>query len=124
MENHREKFKREFIGRLVRFSISVMRLTDSLSDVRTLRSSLDQLIRSASSIGANVTEAQAGSSKKDFSNYMSIALKSANETQYWLLLIKTYHNTSQSLVDPILDECKQIARMLSSIRIKLKEGKS
>jgi len=52
------------------------------------RSMFDQLIRSATSIGANIVEGRAGSSKNDFINFIVIALKSANETKYWLCLIR------------------------------------
>lgn len=48
----------------------------------------DQLLRSAISIGANVVEGRAGSSKKDWLKFMHISLKSANETKYWLCLIR------------------------------------
>ena len=48
-----------------------------------------QVLRSATSVGANVTEAQAGRTRKDFTNYYTIALKSANETAYWLALLRT-----------------------------------
>ena len=48
----------------------------------------DQLIRSATSIGANIVEGKAGSSKKDWKKFFIIALKSANETKYWLCLIR------------------------------------
>ncbi len=48
----------------------------------------DQLIRSSSSIGANLVEGTAGVSNKDYINYNGIALKSANETKYWLCLVK------------------------------------
>jgi four helix bundle protein len=48
----------------------------------------DQLLRSATSIGANVVEGGSGSTKKDFINFFCIALKSANETKYWLCLIR------------------------------------
>ena len=50
-------------------------------------SMFDQLLRSATSIGANVVEGKSGSSKKDWKNFYTIALKSANETKYWLCLI-------------------------------------
>jgi four helix bundle protein len=48
----------------------------------------DQLLRSGTSIGANIVEGKAGSSTKDFRNFYTIALKSANETKYWLCLIR------------------------------------
>jgi four helix bundle protein len=54
---------------------------------RILSSLYDQLVRSATSIGANLVEGAAGASKNDFINYNIIALKSANETKYWLSLI-------------------------------------
>ena len=47
----------------------------------------NQLVRSATSIGANITEAQYAQSRKDFINKMGIALKEANETEYWLKLL-------------------------------------
>lgn len=61
--------------------------------VKTLRNKkeyvfADQLLRSATSIGANVSEAGAGQSKKDFISKMSIASKEARETRYWLRLLK------------------------------------
>lgn len=49
---------------------------------------LNQYLKSATSIGANVREAQHAQSKKDFINKMSIALKEANESEYWLKLLK------------------------------------
>jgi four helix bundle protein len=55
---------------------------------RIFFSMFDQLLRSATSIGANLVEGIAGVSKKDFLNFNGIALKSANETKYWLCLIK------------------------------------
>ena len=51
---------------------------------RIYHSIFDQLIRSATSVGANLVEGVAGGSKKDWRNYYAIALKSANETKYWL----------------------------------------
>ncbi len=48
----------------------------------------NQLLRSGTSIGANVIEGRAGSSKKDWINYYLIALKSSNETKYWLCLLR------------------------------------
>ncbi len=51
---------------------------------RIYSSLFDQLVRSGTSIGANVVEGKAGTSKKDWKNFFAIALKSANETKYWL----------------------------------------
>ncbi|MBU2592490.1 four helix bundle protein [Patescibacteria group bacterium] len=48
----------------------------------------DQLLRAGTSIGANIVEAQAASSRRDFTNFLNHALKSANETKFWLILSK------------------------------------
>jgi four helix bundle protein len=62
----------------------------------------DQLIRSATSIGANVVEDDSGSSKKDFANFFKIALKSANETKYWLCLIRDTIDVDQNRINALL----------------------
>jgi four helix bundle protein len=73
--------------RCFHFSREVDRFVDETKYKMVFHSIFDQLIRSATSIGANVVEGNAGSSKKDFANFFKIALKSANETKYWLCLI-------------------------------------
>mgnify|MGYP001587102500 CR=1 FL=1 len=68
--------------RCYRFSIDVIRFVGSLNVARAFASLLDQLVRSATSIGANVTEARAASSRRDFVRFYEYALKSGNETIY------------------------------------------
>jgi four helix bundle protein len=74
-----------------------------------------QVLRSGTSIGANVKEALKGQSRRDFLSKMNIALKEADETEYWLeLLIKTnYLNETQG--NNILNNCKEICKILNSI---------
>ncbi|MFH6603737.1 four helix bundle protein [Maribacter algicola] len=74
----------------------------------------DQLLRSATSIGANVSEASAGQSKKDFIAKMAIASKESRETRYWLRLIKEGNIVEENL-DGYLDEIEQIVKMLTKI---------
>ena len=74
-----------------------------------------QLLRSATSIGANVEEALAGQSKADFLSKMSIASKEARESNYWLRLLRDSQTISQSEVDPLLKESEVIVNMLTSI---------
>lgn len=62
---------------------------------RVYSSLFDQLIRSATSVGANVVEAKAGSSKNDWKKFLVIALKSANEVKYWLCLIRDTMSVDQ-----------------------------
>ena len=79
-----------------------------------------QLIRSGTSIGANVEEAQAAQSKPDFIAKMSIAHKEANETSYWIRLIIATSLLPKVQLTDILDESEQIKRILAAILIKAK----
>ena len=71
-----------------------------------------QLLKSGTSIGANIEEAQAGQSKKDFISKMSIASKEARETHYWLKLLK-YGGFIQK--EDILNDSSELIRLLTSI---------
>jgi four helix bundle protein len=73
-----------------------------------------QLLRSATSIGANIQEALAGQTKKDFAHKMSVASKEARETRYWLMLLNKSQFISQDYSD-YLNEIDQIISMLTSI---------
>lgn len=82
-----------------------------------------QILRSGTAIGALVKEAQHGESKADFIHKLSIALKEANETEYWLtLLYKTDYITSKSF-HSLLEDLKEILRILISIIKTTKEKK-
>ena len=74
-----------------------------------------QLLRSGTSIGANVMEALRGNSRKDFLYKMNISLKETNETEYWIrLLIDTgYLNKNDNL--KLISDCKEICKILNSI---------
>lgn len=76
-----------------------------------------QLLRAATSIGANVAEGQSASSKKEFINFHNHALKSANETKFWLGLVKDSKISSDYKVDILLEEAKEIAKILAAIVI-------
>jgi len=73
-----------------------------------------QLLRSATSIGANVEEAMAGHSKKDFLAKVIISHKEARETRYWLRLIKHGNLISES-IDGYINEVNEIINILSAI---------
>ena len=79
-----------------------------------------QLIRSATGIGANIIEAQAGSSRKDFTNFFSYALKSANESKFWLGLLQDSGKIDAGRTDNLLSETTELAKMLASSIITLK----
>ena len=73
----------------------------------------NQLLRSGTSVGANIEEALGGSSKKDFINKMTIALKEARESKYWLSLI--YESGIDKNVAPLLTEANSLVNILSKI---------
>ena len=80
-----------------------------------------QLLRSATSIGANINEALAGQSKKDFVYKLNIALKEARETSYWLNLLKDSDYIPFSEFNNLNAFCTEIIKILNSIIITTKE---
>ena len=82
-----------------------------------------QLLRSATSIGANIIEAQAGSSKKDFTNFFSHALKSANESKFWLGLLRDSKKGNQEEIEKLLQETIELSNILGSSILTLKGKK-
>ena len=84
---------------------------------------VNQLLRSATSIGANVHEAQYAQSTKDFISKLEIAQKECYETEYWLELLFETNCISETIYKPLQNDCGAIRRMLiSSLKtIKAKE---
>lgn len=76
-----------------------------------------QLIRSGTSIGANIEEAIAAQSKKDFLSKMSIALKEARETHYWIRLIAESGLANSPELTTLLKQCRELMNLLSSITL-------
>lgn len=82
----------------------------------------DQLIRSSTSIGANLVEGISGASKNDFIKFHVIALKSANETKYWLSLIKETLDIDKEIIKNFIVEANEIANIVASIIINTKRN--
>lgn len=80
----------------------------------------DQLLRAATSIGANIIEAQAASSKRDFIKFFDIALKSANETKYWLAILRDGTNMDKEKVNFLLNEATELSNILGASLLTLK----
>ena len=97
------------------FAVRIVNLYKYLSKSKHEYVLSKQVLRSGTSIGANAREAVQGQSKADFIAKMSIALKEASETEYWLeLLYKTeYLNIIE--YEDIMQNCKEIVRILTSI---------
>lgn len=73
-----------------------------------------QLIRSGTSIGANTVEAQAGGSRKDFTNFFLHSLKSANESGFWLGLLRDSGKADETRAGILIEETRELANMLGS----------
>lgn len=100
------------------FAIRKIELTDSLKKKKQFELA-GQLIRSGTSIWANINEALGGVSRKDFIHKMSIAYKESNETQYWLKLISAANILP---TDNFLEDLTEIQKILSSIIITSKNN--
>jgi four helix bundle protein len=116
----RQNFEKDLKSRCYKFSLDIISLTNMLSHRISSRIISDQLIRSATSIGANLIEAQSSSSRLEFKRFYEIALRSANETKYWLGLLKDAKLGDDKMIDNLLDEVTQIAKMIAKAIIKLK----
>lgn len=123
MQNCNPKFKSDLRARCYQFSLEVIFLTDSLPNKRSVWIITDQLIRSATSIGANLIEARASSSRLEFKKFYEISLKSANETKYWLGLLRDTKLADVNKVSNLLSEVTEISNMLASGVMKLKSKK-
>lgn len=95
------------------FALAVIRLYKELQDKREFVLSR-QLLRSGTSIGANVEEANAGQSRRDFLAKMSVASKEARETKYWLRLLQK-SNLVDVDVSPEVTQVEELIRILTSI---------
>lgn len=82
---------------------------------------LKQLIRASTSIAANLIEAKAASSTKDFINFNYYSLKSANETLYWLYLLRDSQDNDTLEILTLIKETDEITRILASCIIKMKK---
>ena len=74
-----------------------------------------QILKSGTSIGANISEAQQGQSRKDFLMKMNIALKECSETKYWLKLLDATNYIDDDQTNSIMKDCIELERMLTSI---------
>jgi len=124
MQNDNEKFKSEFKKRLYRFVLRLIKFIDSLDRKDpACRIIGDQLLRSGTSILGNYTEAKSASSKKDFINFFTHSLKSANESKMWLTLLRDAEKGDRKEIDYLLAELIEIANVLATSILTLKGRK-
>ena len=117
-----EKVKSESIiaSKAYAFALEIIKIYKLLSERKEYVLS-KQLLRSGTSIGANINEAIAGQSKRDFVHKLNIALKEARETNYWLNLLKDSGYINLVEFELLNNKCNEIVKMLTSIIITTKE---
>ncbi len=122
-QNYNSNLKSKDIKvRAYKFSLDIIGFINDLPNKRAFWAIGDQLIRCATSIGANMTEGQASSSRREFVKYFEISLKSSNETKYWLgLLCDVLDTNLKERATYLLGEAEEISKMLGSSVLTLKK---
>ncbi|HMQ70226.1 MAG TPA: four helix bundle protein [Ignavibacteria bacterium] len=102
------------------FSIRIVRLYQYLINEHKEYSLAKQILKSGTSIGANIEEATGGYSKKEFLSKLSISYREARETHYWLRLLFDTNYINKILFESLLKDCEEILRILSRIQLTTK----
>jgi four helix bundle protein len=113
--------ERDLEQRTKRFSLAVIKLTSSLPKTRAADILARQLLRSATSIGANYREANRGVSRADFANKIGTVQKEAAETQYWIELLIDSGIIGGDDSKSLHQECSELLAIFTAIGKKLKE---
>ncbi|MBX0334405.1 four helix bundle protein [Pontibacter sp. HSC-14F20] len=106
------------------FALRVIKLYKHLTQEQREFVLAKQVLRSGTSIGANVEEALGGQSKADFRHKLAIALKEARETSYWLRLLKDSEFIKPDAFNSIHGECHELIKMLRSIILTSQQKES
>ena len=99
----------------IKFAIRIVKLYKYLKEEKNEYVLSKQLVKSGTSVGANVSEAQRAQSKADFSAKMYIALKEAEESAYWILLLRESGFLTDKEFDSIGLDCEELIKILISI---------
>ncbi len=119
-----KEYKRQLIKKAYKFSLNIISFIDSLEKKDySVQVISKQLLRSATSIGANIVEAQAASSKRDFINFLNHALKSGNETKFWLGLLRDSKKSDRDRSNILLKNAEYLSKILGSSLLKLRNKK-
>lgn len=105
------------------FAVRIVNLSRYLTQERNEYVLYKQILRSGTSIGANVSETINAQSYADFISKMNIALKEADETKYWLELLNRTNYISDEIYESLLKDCRELAKMLNSIVKTSKENR-
>lgn len=110
--------------RTFNYAVQAVKLSKSVEKDDINRILIRQYVRAGTSIGANVAEAQAASSRKDFINKMQIASKEARETMYWLGLMRDTEIDTKAKIAENIKEVEQIINILTAIVKNLQKNET
>jgi four helix bundle protein len=119
-QNYNSKAKSNLRERCYNYSIKSIKFLNTLPEKRINWVLTNQLIRSATSIGANIIEAKSASSKRDFIRFYEIALKSANETLYWLGLLRDALNMDGAEIQYLTKEAEELSKIIAASLLTMK----
>ena len=97
------------------FAVRIVKLCKYLQEEKKEYIRSKQLMRSGTSIGANITESQQAQSRADFLSKLNIALKEAVETNYWLRLLQATGYLSDTEYASVISDCKELEKLLTAI---------
>ena len=106
--------KIEMKKKIYGWTIDLVNFVDGLSKTMSVKIIASQLMRSGTSIGANYIEAQAASSRKDFTNFIHHSLKSANESRFWLALLRDTEKADKNRTEALLKKLEEICKILGA----------
>lgn len=115
------EYEKDIRLRTKKFAVRIIKLVLELKVQGVEYSLRDQILRSGTSVGANVREGKASSSKKELIRYYEIALRSANETDFWMETIEEGYDLDSSLMKNDKSELLEISKVLGTIIINLKK---
>lgn len=116
--------KTDFNHRVYYFILGTLKFIEKIPYNHVTKTIINQLIRSLTSIGANIIEARACNSKRDFARYFDIALKSTNETKFWLCLLRDLGSVDKVKIRKILNETIEISNILAASLLTMRNKKS
>ena len=120
---NKKTLKQEFKKRIYKYILRLVRFLSKLPKIPVIREIISQLMRSGTSIGANYFEAEGASSKRDYQNFFTHSLKSANETKFWLAILRDANLIPRRLIDEcnwLLQETKELANIFASSKLTMK----
>ncbi len=116
------KTNNQLVEKSYAFSLRIVKLYRYLCEEKNEIVLSKQILRSGTSIGANVEEAVGGQSKKDFQHKINIAYKEARETHYWLRLLRDSLYLEKEQVAGLINDCDELLKISGSILVTLKKN--